>query len=159
LDSLDYPANPDYIIPSGVTLGTPYYIGYWINSSNTQEYGPPMIGYMNDFKELNISFTVWAFRINSGGSGNGDGCNPNTSGFGWTATQPDISSGGLSYPGSDPDGSVSCSLTLGANIISSSTQLLNASKGTSNSYINFGANYLNGYQGVDFNYLFTKYFY
>lgn len=160
LTNLNYPSNPPYIVPSGVTLGTPYYIGYWINSIGEIEYGPPIIGYLNDFNQLNVSFTVWAMRPNSGGSGNGIGCNPNTTGFGWGATQPDTFSGGFSYPGTDPDGSASCSTTNGMFIISSSNQLLNSTFNTSTgNYNNNGANNLNGYQGPDFNYLFTNYFY
>jgi len=85
LSNLNYPANPPYIIPSGVSLGSPNYIGFWIDSVGSINYGPPIIGYLNDFIELNISFTIWDMRPNSGGSGNGIGCNSRVTGYGWEA--------------------------------------------------------------------------
>ena len=160
LTGLSYPANPDYIVPTGVTLGTPYYIGYWINSSGQIVYGPPIVGYLEDCNELFVSHTAWAVRPNAGGSGNGIGCNPNTTGFGWQATQPDVFSGGYLYAGTDPDGSTSCSTNNGMYLISSANQLLNATYDSNiGGYTNRGANYLNGYQGSDFNYLFKNFYY
>ena len=136
-----YPNN--YKNPLNATLGTPYYNGTWYDENNVQNIGPAIIPYFHDFISFNISFTIWAWRPNSGGNGDSIGCNSYAPGYGWAATQPDFVSGSFSYSGNIVNNNP-CAGTLNSQVISASTQDLNLSENL-------------GCQGPDFGYLSTTY--
>ena len=137
-----YPDN--YKNPLNAVLGEPYYNGTWYDINKVQNIGPAIIPYFHAYINLNISFTVWAWRPNSGGNGNAYGCNQYASGYGWAGTQPDFVSGSFLYQGNLVNGNACENGTLKSQIISSNTQDLNL-------YENLGC------QGPDFGYLTNTY--
>jgi hypothetical protein len=105
---------------------TPYYNGNYIDASGNTIFVPGIIGYLMDFKSLNVSFCAWAIRPNSGGCGqiyanNSSFCsqnyligtdnqyyyswNPDYNA--WAAFQPDVTTGSwCSYPQQPTSGSI-----------------------------------------------------
>jgi hypothetical protein len=140
-ENFAYPS--DYKNPLNATLGTPYYGGIWYDASGIQNIGPAIIPYCQNFTAFSVSFTAWAWRPNSGGNGDGVGCNQFAPGFGWDATQPDFASGSFSYSGNLNEGNA-CAGQLMSQIISSTTQDLNLEENL-------------GCCGPDFSYLTDEY--
>lgn len=141
--SSDFAYPDNYKNPLNATLGTPYYNGTWYDENNVQNIGAAIIPYFHNFISFNVSFTVWAWRPNSGGIGDAIGCNTYAPGYGWAATQPDFVSGSFSYSGNVVNGN-GCAGTLQSQIISSTTQDLNLEENL-------------GCQGPDFAYLSDTY--
>jgi hypothetical protein len=136
-----YPSN--YKNQSGASLGTPYYNGTWYDENKIQNIGPAIIPYLHNYVSFNVSFTIWAWRPNSGGNGDAVGCNTYAPGYGWAATQPDLVAGSFAYSGNLVNGNP-CVGTLQSQIISANTQDLNLEKNL-------------GCQGPDFDYISTTY--
>ena len=64
------PANTVNLVASqGSTYGLPYYNGNYVDVNGTNTAMPGIIGLLEDFKSLNVSFCAWACRPNSGGNG------------------------------------------------------------------------------------------
>ena len=134
---IDYTYPDNYKVKNNVTLGTPHYRGSWFDSKGIENIGPAIIPYFQNFISFNVSFTIWAWRPNSGGNGDGVGCNPYYKGSGWSALQPDFVAGSLAYSGEE-----SCNGKLGSQVITRKTQ-------------NF--NNMLGCQGPDFGYISDTY--
>jgi hypothetical protein len=106
--------NPSlYYFLGSSSYGSPMYNGNYVDISGNVIYVPGIIGYLNDFISLNVSFCAWAIRPNSGGCGqlySGSsgtfysqnflmgtdniyyyGFNPDVNA--WAAFQPDIATG------------------------------------------------------------------
>lgn len=117
------PANTVKLVESqGSTYGTPYYNGNYVDATGKSTAMPGIVGLMEDFASLNVSYCAWACRPNSGGNGlvdlSGNGYNndpvyeaiswlvpnnnpgPTDSNYAWTqdlnawsAFQPDVITG------------------------------------------------------------------
>ena len=147
--NITYPNPPNYGSGS-VTLGTPYYTGNWISSaSGNLTFGPPIIGYFEDFSTFNVSFCVWAWRPNEGGNGNGNNYNASST-YGWSATNPDIVSGTAITPGNYITGTNGTFLN---SFVTSSTQ-----SQTQDPEFVYGSISADPYNGMDFQYVFNNYF-
>jgi hypothetical protein len=125
---LDYTYSEDYKTKSGTSkliesqsskYGKPTYNGRYIDLVGNVSFCPGIVGFLYDFKKLNVSFCAWAVRPNSGGNGNisntdhattysADGMvmsdnNPPYYVYlkdlnGWAAIQPDVICGSANSP-------------------------------------------------------------
>ena len=64
------PANTVNLVASqGSAYGLPYYNGNYVDANGINTAMPGIVGLLEDFKSLNVSFCAWACRPNSGGNG------------------------------------------------------------------------------------------
>ena len=155
--NIQYP-NPPNQGSGTVTLGTPYYTGNWISSATgALTYGPPLLGYLEDFSTFNISFCIWAYRPNEGGNGSGatDAYGFGVSDFGWSGTNPDIVSGTSTTVGNLITNAEGTYLN---SFVTTSTQSQTQYPEFENSSSAGAGSGTDPYNGIDFQYVFNNYF-
>lgn len=179
-DATSYQYSSDYFtncntvqVAGGISnYATPYYNGNYVNASGESIACPGIIGFLTDFINLNVSFSAWGLRPNSGGNGEnlssetanswlmGDN-NPNYYSWSqdtnaWAASQPDVLCGCANAYINFQNGETATiqpnvtpippSDTLYFTLISYTNQDL------SSNTINYGAN------GADFQYIFDNFY-